>query len=75
MVGGGGVANRIKDNDAGRSTEGVIQKVKYIMEGRERNEVLRGRGFKILSLDWGCLKRSIQSLPNTRKARDWIQPR
>jgi hypothetical protein len=38
------VAKRIKDKHAGESMEGVIQKVKYILEGRGRNEVLRGRG-------------------------------
>jgi hypothetical protein len=41
---GGGGAKRIKDKDTGRSMEGVIQKVKYIVEGRGRNEVLCGRG-------------------------------
>lgn len=40
-----GLTKRIKDKDAGRSVDGVIQKVKYIMkEGRGRNEVLHGRG-------------------------------
>jgi hypothetical protein len=35
---------RIKDKNAGGSMEGVIQKVKYIMEGREWNEVPGRRG-------------------------------